>query len=873
MEQFAIHAPTAFYAKTSQSTSYGGSNEFLEIIFQAIRDPQPIVRVCAADALSQCLKILVERRVSSLTSLLCQVHFSLMEGLQQDLTQRKRPWQAIAQAEAAQHGSLLVVSTMLAYTGEFVLPRYDEICEAVLAFCQSDKALIRLEVVRLIPRLARRSPYDFGRRYLEEALQFLISSASNAPAPRVGVDIRPTAFTALGQLVLAMTDEKTGKLIGGADLPTLSITKDPENPEKTIVTLRKSGITHEKLIEIFALVRKGLSGSSSFSSLHCATDLIEALEENALEYMGDLVDKMFQAGLSNDLIQCLHSIAEFIPSLKEEIEDRMLEEVSVCLAGMRDVYKPLANYRTRSFLERNTTPNEDASPRVFINMDEDENTVRSLVLSLQTVASFGGNMGRVGSKTMVVPLLPFIQDVVARYLVHPSNEVRRAAAMTCCRLLVTMEGDKGHVIRSHSGLMIEEALETLLRVAVSDASSLVRLCVVQSLDSRYDVYLCQAHHLQQVTLLLQDETLAVKAAGLRLLGRLASINPALVLPVLRQFLQDLIAELKCGVDTGRSREEATRLLVSFLRGKSLQRLIHPVLPSLVSVLPLDASSSPRLASASLEALGELALAAGAALQPWIPTLTPHVLAIMQDQSSTSKQRTSLRTLGQIAGSTGYVIRPYLDYPKLLSQATDILPATKRAPWSLRREVIRTLGILGALDPDRYYTVAQKNRKRGAVGGAYFEEIDVADATKGKDTTSPAKLSKNRNVYKNGKDKRRFPPDGPDIRSSDDEDLPAYLFMYEQYSTAAVPVSKLPPAKRMTPSDEDFYPSVAIQALMRIFCEPTLAVHHGMVIQAGKSTVQNVRVVWLRDILFSFIVVVTFQSCLFSRVLTWVASPT
>jgi hypothetical protein len=68
-------------------------------------------------------------------------------------------------------------------------------------------------------------------------------------------------------------------------------------------------------------------------------------------------------------------------------------------------------------------------------------------------------------------------------------------------------------------------------------------------------------------------------------------------------------------------------------------------------------------------------------------------------------------------------------------------------------------------------------------------------------------------------------------SEDDDDLPAYLFMYEQYAMVAQPVSTTPPAKRMSPSDEEFHPTVAIQALMRIFQKPALAVHHGMVIQA------------------------------------------
>lgn len=65
----------------------------------------------------------------------------------------------------------------------------------------------------------------------------------------------------------------------------------------------------------------------------------------------------------------------------------------------------------------------------------------------------------------------------------------------------------------------------------------------------------------------------------------------------------------------------------------------------------------------------------------------------------------------------------------------------------------------------------------------------------------------------------------------DENSPAHLYMYEQYQMTAQPVSKLPPARRLTPSEEDFYPTVAVQALTRILRDPSLAVHHGMVMQA------------------------------------------
>jgi FKBP12-rapamycin complex-associated protein len=437
----------------------------------------------------------------------------------------------------------------------------------------------------------------------------------------------------------------------------------------------------------------------------------------------------------------------------------------------------------------------------------------------------------------MVPLLPFVKDVAACYLSHPSSEVRKAASLTCCTLLIPSGSAQYKVIGGYTGTMVECVLESLLQTAASDPSISVRLCVVQALDSRYDTYLCQSHHLRELFLLLQDEALAVKAAGLRLLGRLASINPGPILPVLRRLLNDLIVELQCGASTGRVREEATRLLVVYLRASPLQRLVHPLLHTLINALPLDKAAPPRLASASLEALGELAHASGYALKPWVDDVVPHVLEIMEDKSSASKQRTSLRTLGQIAGSTGYVIQPYLDYPKLLTQATEILPATKRAPWSLRREVIRTLGILGALDPDRYHEVASKTGKGGAVGGAYFEN-ELRSNTSNELTQKADKMLNMSGAtntlhqsLSSSTSKAQKATSEPAIDRDADENEPAAHFMYEQYAMTAQPVTSLPPSKRTTPLQEGFYPAVAIQALMRIFRDSSLVVHHGMVVQA------------------------------------------
>ena len=569
------------------------------------------------------------------------------------------------------------------------------------------------------------------------------------------------------------------------------------------------------------------------------------------------------------------------------IEDRLIQEISICLAGTpaaHQICDPLCasssfrgSFRTNKseslsahgtleyvdgrpailFINKKEMQSErkssvsgaemaTESAKVLINMSEKPDVVSNLVLSLKTLGFFSENNGLVTIRGKLVPVLPFVRDVAGHYLRHPSAEVRRAAALTCCSLLIpfdiagndlipfgaasTQQQDTIHAIRkrvmgTHSGVVIEEVLTKLLQVAVSDPSPIVRLCVVRGLDERYDYFLCQAHHLQPLFFLLQDEMLATRAAGLQLLGRLTRLNPAPILPVMRQMLVELIVELKCGGDTGRAREEATRLLVVYLRAEPLQRLVQNILPSLVEALPLT-GVAPRLASAALEALGELATASKASLAPWVKQVIPHIMETMQDQSSASKQRTSLKTLGQISGSTGYVISPYVDYPQLLSRATDVLPGTKRAPWALRREVIRTLGIVGALDPDQYHTFVPKTRKGGAVGGGYFLEQDVDEEEKDSAPQSEAAAPSEPQASSTSESRT-----GADRMRDSDDDSPAHLYMYEQYAMVAQPVSTILPPQRMTPSDEEFYPTVAIQALTRIFKDPSLAVHHGMVMQA------------------------------------------
>ena len=119
---------------------------------------------------------------------------------------------------------------------------------------------------------------------------------------------------------------------------------------------------------------------------------------------------------------------------------------------------------------------------------------------------------------------------------------------------------------------------------------------------------------------------------------------------------------------------------------------------MLRVLLLKANDgNAAVATNILMCLGELTCVGGEDTMPHVPELMQVIMARLSDPSL-AKRDAALHALGQICGSTGYVITPLVDYPQLLPALGRIVRTdpTKDA----RREVMKVLGILGALDPFR-----------------------------------------------------------------------------------------------------------------------------------------------------------------------------
>lgn len=143
-----------------------------------------------------------------------------------------------------------------------------------------------------------------------------------------------------------------------------------------------------------------------------------------------------------------------------------------------------------------------------------------------------------------------------------------------------------------------------------------------------------------------------------------------------------------------------------------QRLIKPyALPMLEVLLEKANDSNPTVAANVLMCLGELTCVGGEDAMPYVQELMQVIMTRLSDPSLV-KRDAALHTLGQVCSSTGYVIAPLVDHPQLLQLLGNILRTETSQP--VRREVVKVLGILGALDPYRRKVTFSIYRKAHAL---------------------------------------------------------------------------------------------------------------------------------------------------------------
>ncbi|XP_019183667.1 PREDICTED: serine/threonine-protein kinase TOR isoform X1 [Ipomoea nil] len=684
--------------------------EFVDAIWVALRDPTLAVRERAVEALRACLRVIEKRE----TRWRVQWYYRMFEATQDGLG-RNAPIHSI-------HGSLLAVGELLRNTGEFMMSRYREVAEIVLRYLEHRDRLVRLSITSLLPRIAHFLRDRFVTNYLTICMNHILH-VLKIPAERA------SGFIALGEMAGALD----GELINY--LPTItSHLRDAIAPRR---------------------------GRPSVEALACVGNIAKAMGPAMEPHVRSLLDAMFSSGLSLTLVEALDQISISIPTLLPTIQDRLLECISTILSRSHQSRSSVTS--SRGHIANATQQVPELSGSALVQ------------LALQTLARFNFK-GH--------DLLEFAKESVVLYLEDEDGGTRKDAALCCCKLVSNSFSGISCTQFSSSRInrtggrrrrLVEEIVEKLLIAAVADADVTVRHSIFSSLygNGGFDDYLAQADSLTAIFAALNDEDFEVREYAIFLVGRLSEKNPAYVLPALRRHLIQLLTYLEQSADN-KCKEESAKLLGCLIR--SCERLVLPYIAPIHKALVAKLSegtgvnANNGIISGVLVTVGDLSRVGGFAMRQYIPELMPLIVDALLDGAAATKREVAVATLGQVVQSTGYVIAPYNEYPQLLGLLLKLLNG--ELAWSTRREVLKVLGIMGALDPHVH------KRNQQSLPGSHGEVTRTANDT------------------------------GPHIRSMDE--LP--MDLWPSFATS-----------------EDYYSTVAINSLMRILRDPSLSSYHQKVV--------------------------------------------
>ncbi|KAJ6516644.1 phosphatidylinositol 3-kinase [Mycena vitilis] len=631
-------------------------------VLAPLRDPRLVVREAAAELLAACLEIGAQRERASGSG-----SAGASKGGTEYLTKILQDAQAglkFSQPEVI-HGSLLAFRELLLHAGGFMRDTYPETAESVLSLRAHRDPAVRRMVVAMLPTLASYNTPAFKELVLHKAMAHLLGLlerkeerdyaliAIGHTATAVGADMKPFLESVMSH-IKARLREMAGRVPGRA----------PPPPDPLLAAL-------------------GL--------------LAAAVGPTLTMLLHDHLHLLFAAGLSEGLRACLGQVARSIPPLLGVVQDRLLDLLSHILSGTP--YSRLG--APTNTPPRSTGPNGSSGTTVnqgygYAGAGAGVPPSKELLtLALNTLGTFDFS-GHTLTEFVQTNALPYVED--------DSPEVRRAAALACCRLFgggAPASSSSGHAVD-----VVSDVLGKLLTVGIADPDPTIRNIVLGSLNEQFDRHLSQAENVRSLFIALNDEVYENRVTAAYLIGRMARHNPAYVMPSLRKTLIQLLTELEYST-VPLNREESTRLLTILVH--NTQRLIKPyALPMFAVLLQKTKAAGPGGISASmLTCLGTLAAVGGEDARRYLPELMPALVAGLAD-ASLVKREAALSALGRVCSSTGYVIAPLVDYPGLLPLLGRILRADAHAGSAersgageaVKREVVKVMGVLGAMDPYR-----------------------------------------------------------------------------------------------------------------------------------------------------------------------------
>lgn len=392
--------------------------------------------------------------------------------------------------------------------------------------------------------------------------------------------------------------------------------------------------------------------------LNCALDCICALSETCgpifQRFLFQLFPAMTSSGLWTNLIECLQSISRAIPNIVYFIEDSLMAEIKSVLC-------------------------------------DEESSVENLVLAIKCLGSF----------EFTEPILSteIGQRLTQVYLNHPNPLIRRAAAesilLLICHLLNSTRSSEPKWIARN---FITSVLTRM--VADEDFHIPERILSVLKTNqcSELDILLAHSDCIRPLFIFLGSNNvpLQLREECADLLCRVTSINFASCLPNYRKILLQYLSEIECIKTPGLlHREDSAKLLHKILLWD--EAFVVPYAEALLeNIIKKIEDKQISFSESMLNCVSRLTFIKPDCVVNRLEVLLNTLSRLILDQSSTIRKKAALSAMSVILRKVDRELIPGKKFSSIMLMTISIIK--NELDHSVRREAIRLMGVIGAIDP-------------------------------------------------------------------------------------------------------------------------------------------------------------------------------
>ncbi len=306
--------------------------------------------------------------------------------------------------------------------------------------------------------------------------------------------------------------------------------------------------------------------------------------------------------------------------------------------------------------------------------------------------------------TFCEPILggPVGRDIL-RLLGHPKVCVRRGAALASVHLIRPDAGGYCHE-PFHICLAL---VTTLMTIVTSDSDTQMQCVVIEALnDGSFDFYLSAPEPFALLLMVLNaSQYLPCRLAAIAILERISRKTTGLIFPHFRGILLGLLADLTCthpktvAEDAAIILSEVTKMDASLVR-PTVEPLLRALSPRLLD-------PNPNTATAILVTLGRLVQVDPLAFNMHASTLVESIAKVLSDQSSSKRRMAALGFLCTLLRNVDRHLLSTECFAGLLLRTADLLRIELVRP--VRNEAIKLVGVIGALDPYKMRTIEMERQ--------------------------------------------------------------------------------------------------------------------------------------------------------------------